>query len=88
MSYDFIFGTGRALENRIADVPLQRIKAFVDNDAEKWGTQLYGKRVISPAELHTENVHRVYIASKKFFSEIYVQLIEKIGISAEDEKFR
>ena len=83
MSYDFIFGTGRALENRIADVPLQRIKAFVDNDAEKWGTQLYGKRVISPAELHTENVHRVYIASKKFFSEIYVQLIEKIGISAE-----
>lgn len=86
MSYNFIFGTGRVLENQIVDVPLQRITAFVDNDAKKWGNEFHGRKIISPGELRTMKPHRVYISTAKYFDEIYEQLIVECGIAREKIK--
>lgn len=83
---DFIFGAGKVLERHVRDIDLSRIEAFVDNRPEKWGRLVYGKTVISPQELARRAIHRVYIASSKFFAEIYCQLVDELGIPAEKIK--
>lgn len=86
MSHQFIFGTGKVLEEHIDEIRLHEVEAFVDNDSDKWGKRLYGRLVISPEELQKREIDTVYVASHLYFSEIYLQLVERLEIPKEHVK--
>lgn len=47
-----LFGAGRSCINFIEQNPALRVVAIADNDPAKWGTQLRGISIVSPAQLH------------------------------------
>lgn len=79
-----IFGTGsyyeRCREN-LTQVQGLEIAAFVDNNQEKWGKLVDGKKVIAPAELAGFPYDRIIIASYAY-EEITAQLIG-LGIAVD-----
>ena len=74
------------MEKHIGGIRLHEIEAFVDNDPDKWRTQLHGRPIISPKELQEREIDTVYVASNIYFSEIYLQLVERLGIPQERVK--
>ena len=86
MGWTLIFGTGKALEHRLAEIPWERVDAFVDNDDTKWGTEFCGRQIYPPAVLRNMNVARIYISTNKFFDEIYEQLVSEYQIPKQSVK--
>lgn len=54
--------------------------AFCDRDPDSWGKLLYGKKVLSPAQLAEYDFDKVYIASLAYIDSIYKMLTEEVGI--------
>ena len=86
MEYTFIFGTGKILEECLDRIPLEHVDFFIDNDAKKWGRKFRGRSIVSAKDVRDMEVHRIYIATTKFFYEIYEQLVIDCGIAREKIK--
>ena len=86
MGATLIFGTGKALEHRLDEIPWERVDAFVDNDKRKWGKEFHGRKILSPEALDQMDVRRIYISTTKFFDEIFEQLVCECKIPKEKVK--
>ena len=72
-----IFGLGNYYQiqkPRLASLCDIEVVAFADNNAALWEKSIDGKRVISPAEILSEDFDKVIIVSL-YVSEIYHQLV-------------
>ena len=60
-----VFGTGSALTDFLTTLPDQHeVVALCDNNAEKWGTTVAGRPVVSPAHLQTTDADLIVIGSR------------------------
>ena len=69
-----IFGTGLFYEKRKNNLNKNEIIVFFDNDKNKQGKLLDGKKIISPSKI-TENSFDYIVIMSVYFNEIYNQLI-------------
>lgn len=76
-----IFGVGkRGMEAQAYAERMDiNIEAFCDNNSQIWGSDIAGKRVLSPSELELyDKDQAIVIANKRNYSDIYAQL-ENMG---------
>lgn len=79
------WGTG-AYANRvwreISELPFfnDEYVAFTDNNAELWGKEFHGLKIISPMELHDKNADILVITSI-YHKEIKRQLVDQLGFA-------
>lgn len=83
-NYDlYIFGAGIWGKELIKVWP-NRFKAFIDNNANKWGKKIGDISIISPKKILDNNFSgKVLISTRLYYNEIYKQLLS-IGIKAKD----
>jgi len=77
-----LFGASLGGENFIKHNDQVDVIAFIDNDSSRWGTELSGLPIISPADIKLHNFDEVIITSQ-WQDSIKNQLINDLHIPAE-----
>ena len=77
-----LFGAGSQGKKALKEVGNENVLCFCDNNRELWGTDIWGKRVISPAELKTlPDIHIILLTAKaKICDELRNQMQEELLI--------
>ena len=75
-----IWGIGERLAKFINLIDLNQVYCFIDANPQKVQSTFLGKKVFSPDEIEKSRIDYFVISSDKFFDEIALYLITKLGI--------